>query len=113
MSNPFLSSTHASAYLRASQNDHSTFRSALYKTVFLDPHEFFALDGPAVYRRSDDPISEGSFTIRSRHDLTLDDDMCDGVSGCFLSDGSSPGLTPDGDEAIRALTRKVTRLESE
>ena len=113
MSNPFLSSTHASVYLRASRNNPSTFRSALYKSLFSDPPEFVTLDGPIVYRRSEDPFSEGSFTITSRHDLGLDGAMHEGDSGCFLSDGSSPDLTPDGNEAFRALTRKVTKLESE
>jgi len=113
MSNPFLSSTHASAYLRASQNNRSTFRSALYKTIFSDQHEFLALDGPVVHRRSEDPFSEGSFTITSRHSLEIDSEMYEGDSGGFLTDGSSPELTPDGDEAIRALTQKVTKLESE
>jgi hypothetical protein len=113
MSNPFLSSTQASAYLRASQNDPSTFRKALHKAVFSDPRESFTLDGPVVHRRSDDPFSEGSFTIMSRHDLGLDDDAHEGDSGCFLSDDPSPELTPDGDEAFRVLMRKFRRLESE
>ena len=112
MTNPFLSSTHGSVYLRASQNNRSTFRSALYKAVFSDHHALLALDGPVVYRRSEDPFSEGSFTITSRHSLVIDSDMYEGDSGCFLTDGSSPELTPDGDEAIRALTQKVAKLES-
>ena len=113
MSNPFLSSTHASAYLRASQDNHSTFRSALYKTIFSHQHELIALDGPIVHRRSEDPFSEGSFTITSRHSLEIDSEIDDGDSGCFLTDGSSPELTLDGDGAIRDLTQKVTKLESE
>jgi len=113
MSNPFLSSTHASAYLRASQNNRSTFRSALYKTVFSDPHELLALDGPVVYRRSEDPFSEGSFTITSRRNLELDGNMYESDSGCFLSDDSSPELTPDGDEVFCAMSRKIRKLESE
>ena len=117
--NPFLSSTHASAYLRACAshyNNYSTFRSALYKTLVSDPHQFLTLDGPIVHRRSQEPFSDGSFTITSTHDFTLDCDMHDpdsDDSDDSLSDRPSSELSPDRDQAFHALTRKVTELESE
>ena len=114
--NPFLSSTHASAYLRASRNNHSTFRNALYKTITSDPHQFLTLDGPIVYRRSEEPFSDGSFIITSTHDLTLDHDIYQADSASeedSLSDTSSPDLTPDESEVFHALTSKVTKLKGE
>lgn len=120
--NPFLSSTHASAYLRASQNNYSTFRSALYKTLKVDPHKFLTLDGPVVYGRSEDPFSDGSFTITTTLDFTLDCDMHqpdsedeDEDEDDSLSDPPtpSPGLTPDAHQAFHALNSKVTKLKSD
>ncbi|SRR5258706_10547727 len=118
--NPFLSSTHASVYLRASQNNHSTFRSALYKTLKSDPHQFLTLDGPIVYRRSEDPFSDGSFTIDTTHDFTLncdthqpDSEDEDGDDSLSDPPTPSPESTPDTHQAFHALTSKVTRLKSD
>ena len=114
--NPFLSSTHASAYLRASRNDHSTFRNALYKTIISDPHQFLTLDGPIIYRRSEEPFSDGSFIITTTHGLTLDHDIHQADTDFeedSLSDASSPELTPDTAEVFHALTSEVTKLKSE